>query len=105
MLKHPLARLDRDEKLRKKLLHYCRLKPGEIWRDEARGHRIGCLDAASLEDVKRLCGRKRARLAVHDLPYNFIAFDQRKTGEFIDWCARVVANTDAVLARDSSLYL
>ncbi|MGH9844153.1 MAG: DNA-methyltransferase [Blastocatellia bacterium] len=105
MLKHPLARLDSDEKLRKKLLPYCRLKPGGIWRDEARGHRVGCLDAALPEDVRRLCGRKRATLAIHDPPYNFIAFDQRKTGEFIDWCARVVTNTDAVLARDGSLYL
>jgi site-specific DNA-methyltransferase (adenine-specific) len=105
MLKHPLARLDRDEMLRRRLLPFCRLKPGEIWRDEARGHRVGCLDAASRADVKAICGRKRASLAIHDLPYNFIAFDQRKTGEFIDWCARVVANTDAVLAANSSLYL
>jgi site-specific DNA-methyltransferase (adenine-specific) len=105
MVNHPLGRLDRDESLRRRLLPFCRLKPGEVWRDPVRGHRVGCLDAASPEAVGRLCGRRRAQLAVHDLPYNFIAFDRRRTDEFVAWCARVVANTDAVLAADSSLYL
>lgn len=104
MLKQPLARLDRDLELRSRLLPYCRLQPGEIWRDH-RGHRVGCLDAASIADVKRLCGRRRAALAVHDLPYNFIAFERRRTEEFIDWCRLVVENTARVLRPDSSLYL
>jgi site-specific DNA-methyltransferase (adenine-specific) len=105
MLKHPLARLDRDEKLRKRLARFCRLKPGEIWRDPIKGHRVGCLDAAWPEDALSLCGRKRAKLAIHDLPYNFIAFDSRRTDEFIDWLRLVVVNTEEVLAKDSSLYL
>ncbi len=105
MLNHPLSRLDRDEKLRKRLLPFCRLRPGQVWRDELRGHSVGCLDAALREDVMSLCGRKRARLAIHDLPYNFIAFNSRNTDEFIEWCYAVVANTDEVLAKDSGLYL
>jgi len=105
MLKHPLARLDRDEKLRQQLLPFCRLKPGEIWRDSQRGHRVGCLDAASRADVMALCGRKKSPLAIHDLPYNFIAFEKKKVDEFIGWCGTVVANTDSVLANNSSLYL
>jgi site-specific DNA-methyltransferase (adenine-specific) len=105
MLNHPLARLDRDEKLRQRLSQVCRLKPGEVWRDRQNGHRVGCLDAASREDGLKLCGKDRARLAIHDLPYNFIAFEQKRVEEFIAWCRRVVNNTDERLAADSSLYL
>jgi site-specific DNA-methyltransferase (adenine-specific) len=105
MLHHPLPRLDQHEAIRQQLLPYCRLKPGEIWRDQRNGHRIGCLDAVVLADVKKLCGKQRAVLAIHDLPYNFIAFEQRKLDEFIAWCKQVVTHTDAVLAADSSLYL
>jgi site-specific DNA-methyltransferase (adenine-specific) len=104
MLNHPLARLDRDAKLRQRLLPYCRLRPGEVWRDQ-RGHRVGCLDAAQREDVARLCGRRRAALAIHDLPYNFVAFERRSVEEFINWCEQVIRNTDEVLKNDSSLYL
>jgi site-specific DNA-methyltransferase (adenine-specific) len=104
MLNQPLSRLDRDAGLRRRLLRYCRLQAGEVWRD-ARGHRVGCLDAASRNDVARLCGRRRAALAIHDLPYNFIAFDRRRANEFISWCERVVGNTASVLKPDSSLYL
>ncbi len=105
MLKHPLARLDRDQRMRRKLLPHCRLEPGEVWQDRKRGHRVGCLDAASREAGLKLCGKQVARLAIHDLPYNFIAFEQKRVEEFIAWCRRVVENTDESLAGDSSLYL
>lgn len=105
MLHHPLPRLDQHEAIRQQLLPYCRLKPGEVWRDQRNGHRIGCLDAAVLAEVKKLCGNRRAVLAIHDLPYNFIAFEQRKLDEFIAWCKQVVNHTNTVLAADSSLYL
>jgi site-specific DNA-methyltransferase (adenine-specific) len=105
MLHHPLPRLDQHAEIRQKLLPFCRLKPGEVWRDQSKGHRIGYLDAAKLADVKKLCGRQRAVLAIHDLPYNFIAFEQRKLDEFIAWCKQVVSHTAAVLTADSSLYL
>jgi site-specific DNA-methyltransferase (adenine-specific) len=105
MFKHPMPRLDRDDKLRQRLLADCRLKPGDVWIDPRNGHRVGCLDATSSADVSKLCGRGRAALAIHDLPYNFIAFEQRQVDEFIAWCRQVVENTDAVLADDSGLYL
>ncbi len=105
MLHHPLPRLDQNEEIRQRLLPYCRLKPGEVWPDQHNKHRIGCLDAAILTDVKKLCGKRRAVLAIHDLPYNFIAFKQRNVDEFIAWCKQVVNHTEAVQAADSSLYL
>ena len=105
MLNHPIARLDRDEKLRNRLIPFCRLKPGEIWRDRRSGHSVGCLDAASPEDTKSLSGKGLARLAIHDLPYNFIAFERKLNEEFVEWLRRVVLNTSHALARDSGLYL
>ncbi len=105
MLKHPLARLDSDEQQRQRLLPFCRLKPGEIWRDELRGHCVGCLDAAQRKDVLKLCGKQKSPLAIHDLPYNFIAFEQRRVDDFMVWCRRVVENAESILADDSSLYL
>jgi site-specific DNA-methyltransferase (adenine-specific) len=105
MIKHPLPRIDRDETLRRNLLPFCRLKPGEIWRDSRNHHRVGCLDASSRKDVARLCGKDRATLAIHDLPYNFIAFEQKRIDEFIAWCRMVVDNTAEALTENSSLYL
>src|SRR5256885_1026089 len=74
MLHHPLPRLDQHAELRQQLLPYCRLKPGDVWRGRQHGHRVGCLDAARLGEVKKPCGKRRAVLTIHDLPYNFIAF-------------------------------
>src|SRR5262245_54872801 len=105
MLKHPLARLDRDEELRQRLFRFCRLKPGEVWRDRQNGHRVGCLDATSREDVMRLCGDEPARLAIHDPPYNLIAFERRRNEGFVGWPRPGVNNTYGALDSDSSLYL
>jgi site-specific DNA-methyltransferase (adenine-specific) len=108
MLKHPIPRLDLDKTLRKRLLKYCRIVPGEVWEDPQAGHRVGCLDAASPEQVSLLAegaNGKLASLAIHDLPYNFIAFKQLQVDAFTDWCRRVVENTATCLERDASLYL
>lgn len=105
MLKHPLPRLDRDEAMHRRLLPFCRLQPGEIWRDPLGFHRVGCLDASSQKDVRRLCGNRRGVLAIHDLPYNFIAFQSQRVEEFVPWCRQVVEVTAEVLHDNSSLYL
>jgi site-specific DNA-methyltransferase (adenine-specific) len=105
MHNHPLTRLDLDHQLRARLLPFCRLKPGEVWRDRRNGHRVGCLDAALRADVMRLCGKERAALAIHDLPYNFIAFEQKRVDQFIAWCGKVVDHTAEILTDDSGLYL
>ena len=105
MLNHPLTRLDRDKKLRDRLSPFCRLKPGEIWRDRRNGHGVGCLDATSREDTMKLCGKEPSPLAIHDLPYNFIAFERKRSEEFIAWLRRVVSNTDRALGADSGLYI
>lgn len=107
MKKHPLPRLERDGAMRRRLLGYCRLQPGEIWEDPRSGHRVGCLDAAQASDVRRLCAAvpAPATLAVHDPPYNFITFNRQRDEDFAEWCRQIVINTTEFLAADASLYL
>ncbi len=48
---------------------------------------------------------QQASLAVHDPPYNLVAFEKRSIGEFLHWCARWIETSSASLAPDSSLYV
>lgn len=105
MKNNPLPRLNENEDLRKILLTHCRLVPGEIWQDTEGAHRVGCLDAAEPEQVGQLHDGHTARLAIHDPPYNLVAFRQRLLDEFIQWCERWVRNSVAHLSQDASLYV
>lgn len=106
MKNNPLPRLDKIDKQRKqKLLHSCRLKPGEIWLDPLNQHKVGCLDAAQAAQVKQLMGQEVANLAIHDPPYNLVTFKQRKIEDYIIWCRQWVRNTWDALAQDSACYL
>jgi site-specific DNA-methyltransferase (adenine-specific) len=105
MIKHPLPRIDQDESLRKLLIPFCRLKEGEIWEDPKGKHKVGCLDAVDEAKIKKLFGRKKAVLAIHDPPYNFVAFKERELKEFINWCKTWVKNSYKFLKPNSSLYI
>ena len=70
MATEPLPRLDSDTEIRKKLLTHCRLKPGEIWEDPVRGHKVGVLDATCPDAVSEIMGYEKAKLALNDPPYN-----------------------------------
>ena len=105
MIKQPLPRIDQDETLRKLLLPFCRLKKGGIWDDPKGKHKVGCLDAVDEGIIKKLFGRKRAVLAIHDPPYNFVAFKERELKEFINWCKSWVENSYKILEPNSSLYI
>jgi len=105
MKNNPLPRLDENNEVRKELLPYCRLKPGDIWSDPEGRHRVGCLDAANEEHVKRLHEGVSAKLAIHDPPYNLIAFEERQLHEFINWCEQWIRNSVAQISDDSSLYI
>jgi site-specific DNA-methyltransferase (adenine-specific) len=105
MQNNPLPRLDEMPELRAILQRNCRLRSGEIWEDPSGKHRVGCLDASCAQDVQKLVRSEMAKLALHDPPYNVVAFERRTVGEFIDWCRRWIANTDLVLATDASLYV
>lgn len=105
MKNNPLPRLDADESFRKKLLPYCRLQPGEIWTDPVNGHKVGCLDAANQADIERLMGAERAHLAIHDPPYNLVAFKERTVAEFVNWCRKWVENSWLFLDDNTALYI
>jgi len=105
MKNSPLPRLDRHPEIRERLLSHCRLQPGDIWNDPESKHRVGCLDAARHEDVDLLMQARSARLAVHDPPYNLVAFDQRDLADYIAWCERWVRLTVAQLADDAAFYV
>ena len=106
MLKELLPRLDLDSSdIRTKLLPYCRLKPGEIWKDKENGHIVGCGDATDISFLQRIFGKKQASLAVFDPPYNLIMFEERSVTEFIDWCRLWIKNSWEFLDKDSSLYV
>ncbi|MGE5353722.1 MAG: site-specific DNA-methyltransferase, partial [Acidobacteriota bacterium] len=81
MEKMTLPRLDRDEELCRMLLPYCRIKPGEVWCDPKGRHKIGCLDAADIEGLKHLLESEKAVMAIHDPPYNMVAFGEMTSGE------------------------
>lgn len=105
MKSEPLPRLDRDETLRQKILPFCRLSPGDIWLDPTSQHKVGCLDATQATDLEALLGDQQAQLAIHDPPYNLIAFEKRKLQEYIAWCQQWIRLTWEILADNSSLYI
>ncbi len=105
MKNNPLPRLDKNEDLRQKLLEFCRLGPGEIWVDPVAGHKVACLDAAKGSDIKALMAGEWAKLAIHDPPYNLVAFKARELRKYIDWCKKWVDHTWQVLEQDSAFYV
>lgn len=105
MKNNPLPRLDERPDIRELLLPHCRLGRGDLWTDPVSGHKVGCLDAANPDDISKLMDGSRAALAIHDPPYNLVAFKERTIGEFTAWCKRWVRNTLDWMAPDASLYV
>jgi site-specific DNA-methyltransferase (adenine-specific) len=105
MKNNPLPRLDTAGELRRRLLPYCRLRPGQIWHDPRGNHRLGCFDAADSRALDQLAADARPTLAIQDPPYNLAVFEVRDIREYINWCERWVRNTHAALADDASLYV
>ncbi len=105
MVNFPLPRIDTDEVLRNLLLPYSRLSKGEIWEDDLHKHKVGCLDAADKSSIQKLLNNEKAVLAIHDPPYNFVAFEEREVNKFVDWCKLWINNSYYCLAENSSLYI
>jgi len=105
MINAPLPRLDKDEELHDLLLPYCRLGKNETWIDPLDRHIVACSDAADLTSLKNSFGKRKAALALHDPPYNMVAFGKQKVEDFIDWSKVWIENTQHLLKNDSSLYV
>ena len=100
-----LPRIDNDEVLKKYFEKFCRLKSGEIWKDPEGKHKVGCCDATDKKSVIETMDGEKAKLAVHDPPYNMIAFDVKNSNDFVNWCRKWIDITDEVLDKDSALYI
>jgi len=106
MKNFPLPRIDEDEELKSLLLPYCRLKSGDIWIDDSGiNHKIGCIDSSDASAVAALMENEKAVLAVHDPPYNFVAFEERKVDLFVNWSYKWVNNTYNSLTENAALYI
>ncbi len=105
MMNFPIPRLDKNTEVRNCLLKYSRLKEGKVWYDPIGKHRIGCLDAANMADVRKLMDGEKAVLAIQDPPYNLVAFEEREQCDFIQWCKKWIATTEFALAVNGSLYV
>ena len=111
MATEPLPRLDSDTEIRKKLLTHCRLKPGEIWEDPVRGHKVGVLDATCPDAVSEIMGDEKAKLALNDPPYNVSVgnkttqnLDKLNLAEYMEFSRNWVENTINVLDKESHFY-
>jgi site-specific DNA-methyltransferase (adenine-specific) len=107
-----LTRLDIDEELRKKILPYCRLQKGEIWKDPKGKHKVGVLDATSIENNKKLFGKEKARLVINDPPYNVVVGNSNTQNlskididKYIEFSRKWVSNVILILNTDASLYI
>jgi site-specific DNA-methyltransferase (adenine-specific) len=101
----PLPRLDSDSELTGLLKKYCRLDKGEIWVAPGREHKVACADATAKKSVKLLMKNSKAALAIHDPPYNFIAFNELKEEKFIKWSKKWISNSFNSLSVNSSIYI
>jgi site-specific DNA-methyltransferase (adenine-specific) len=105
MHNNPLPRIDDDDELKASLLKYCRLKSGETWTDPISGHRVACIDSTDASAVSQLMGDELASLAIHDPPYNLVAFETRSIAEYIEWCKRWVQHSLDHMQPECSLYV
>lgn len=107
-----LTRLDIDEELREKILPYCRLKKGEVWKDPKGKHKVGVLDAVSISDTKKLFEKEKAQLVINDPPYNVVVgnantqnLSKINIDEYIRFSRKWVSNVLSILDEDAALYI
>jgi site-specific DNA-methyltransferase (adenine-specific) len=105
MKNSPLPRLDTSSQIRDQILPFCRLNAGDVWNDPLGKHKVGCIDATDKAAMRAFMAGQRAKLAVHDPPYNLIAFQESEVSQFVRWCKKWIDISIEVLHQDSSLYV
>ncbi len=107
-----LQRLDLHGKLKKRILPLCRLKYGEIWEDPIKGHKVGVLDATTIEDVKKIMEDEKTKLIINDPPYNLAVGNAStdnlfKIGlqDYLDFSEKWIKNAIEVMDKDTNLYI
>ena len=110
--KEQLLRIDSYTKLRELILTLCRLKPGEIWTDPVKGHKVGVLDATNENEVKKLFKQQKAKLLINDPPYN-IKVGNKNTrhlfqvdlDKYLDFSKKWINAASKILDKDSHFYV
>ena len=107
-----LGRLDLRTDLREKILPLCRLKMGEIWKDDFSGHRVGVLNATAKDDVNRIMDGEKAILAVNDPPYNVAVgnanteiLSKQDMRKYLSFSEEWIMNVISALEENSHFYL
>lgn len=107
-----LKRIDYSNDLREKILPLCRLKYGDIWIDDISGHKVGVLDATINDEVKKIFGKKKARLIINDPPYNIVVGNKNtknlfkiRLNEYIEFSKKWIKNSIEIMDNDSHLYI
>lgn len=110
--REPFGRLDADPVLHDKLLEYCRLSPGEIWKDPKRGHRVGVLDATNFDHVARIVAEDSPSLLVNDPPYNVAVgntntsnLSKQRLSGYMRFSRQWVENCIAVMGENAHFYV
>jgi site-specific DNA-methyltransferase (adenine-specific) len=112
MATEQLPRLDSAPQLREKLLPFCRLQYGDVWKDKVSGHKVAVLDAENAKDIKKLVGRQKPVLAINDPPYNVVvgnkntkALFKKNTVEYDQFSSLWLNNVLNHMAQDASFYV
>lgn len=105
MKNFPIPRIDKDIRLKRLLERYCRLRLGEIWSDPLGNHKIGCFDSSNRSSILKVIDGESIKLAVHDPPYNMIAFNQENSNTFVNWCKKWIDTTYNILDENASVYI
>ncbi len=100
-----LPRIDNDEVLKNYFEKFCRIKSGEVWNDPEELHKVGCFDATNENSILEIMEGQKAKLAVHDPPYNMIAFEIQNSNDFVNWCKKWINISYKILDEDSALYI
>ncbi|HOK40837.1 MAG TPA: site-specific DNA-methyltransferase [bacterium] len=110
--KEKLFRLDINEKFKKKILPYCRLKYGEIWEDKIRGHKVGVLDATKFEDIQKIIKDEKAKIIINDPPYNVVVGNSNTKNlfkinleEYLNFSEKWISNAIKIMEENSHFYL
>ena len=101
MLNSTFPRIDKDPTFATLLRKYCRLKPGAIWEDPKGKHKVACCDALDKSTIDKVMDGEKAALAIHDPPYNLVAFQILEHSGFVKWSKEWIGITDDILKKDS----